>query len=590
MGFAPHHDYMPGAIGLANTHVLIDAHIADPTIHYAVGAIDHNAISNLTVGDPHTQYILHSLATAANDFLVASGSGTYIKKTDDEVADILEGLIDHGNLSGLSTGADHSYIDQDVTTTGSPLFISVQVGGRYVLSNTADRFRIFDDDTAGVILEGTDARIYTGGELDVAGAIQGLSLDLGVAGALTGVLTLDGATSGYVKIQPLDAAGSYTLTLPPDDGSASQFLQTNGSGILDWATVDLSGYLPLTGGTMTGHLLFTDATYDIGASGATRPRNIYASGAITAGGVCTFGVGGSQVIIDAGEITADGDVTCKNLSASSTTYPVIDIERDSLTVGTDIYAGARLRRIMTGGTALDNSGIGFFFDSPNDAGNSQFTGMFGGALADVSAGSEIGTVIFASSWQGANPAGSNHLQILSMSASTANVIVPAGKLLVGDGLTNAANLSTSLVHFDGNTGSTFITVHDRRSTTGDVAGIKFATIVVGQNAKAKSMILHKETGAWGIGDMIFCVDPTGDNAEVVQADEVMRIASTGAITMQQTLGITGVTTLDSTLFIKETASGGSADVAGYGQLYCKDNSGTTELWFVNDAGTETQLA
>jgi hypothetical protein len=31
-----------------------------------------------------------------------------------------EGAIDHGNLTGLSTGADHSYIDQDVTSGASP--------------------------------------------------------------------------------------------------------------------------------------------------------------------------------------------------------------------------------------------------------------------------------------------------------------------------------------------------------------------------------------------------------------------------------------------------------------------------------------
>jgi hypothetical protein len=34
----------------------------------------------------------------------------------------LAGNIDHGNLAGLSTGADHSYIDQDVTSGSSPTF------------------------------------------------------------------------------------------------------------------------------------------------------------------------------------------------------------------------------------------------------------------------------------------------------------------------------------------------------------------------------------------------------------------------------------------------------------------------------------
>jgi hypothetical protein len=42
--------------------------------------------------------------------------------------------------------------------------------------------------------------------------------------------------------------------------------------------------------TLGGNLLFTDATYDIGASGATRPRNIFLSGAATIpGGVTTGG-------------------------------------------------------------------------------------------------------------------------------------------------------------------------------------------------------------------------------------------------------------------------------------------------------------
>jgi hypothetical protein len=51
---------------------------------------------------------------------------------------------------------------------------------------------------------------------------------------------------------------------------------------VEWSTNALgsnaytsTAYLPLTGGTLTGHLLFTDNTYDIGASGATRPRTGY---------------------------------------------------------------------------------------------------------------------------------------------------------------------------------------------------------------------------------------------------------------------------------------------------------------------------
>lgn len=44
------------------------------------GQIDHGGLAGLA-DDDHTQYIKHSLATAANDFLVASGAGAFVKKT-----------------------------------------------------------------------------------------------------------------------------------------------------------------------------------------------------------------------------------------------------------------------------------------------------------------------------------------------------------------------------------------------------------------------------------------------------------------------------------------------------------------------------
>ncbi len=50
--------------------------------------IDHGGLAGLG-DDDHTQYIKHSLATAINDFLIASGSGAFVKKTLAQVADIL---------------------------------------------------------------------------------------------------------------------------------------------------------------------------------------------------------------------------------------------------------------------------------------------------------------------------------------------------------------------------------------------------------------------------------------------------------------------------------------------------------------------
>jgi hypothetical protein len=60
----------------------------------------------------------------------------------------------------------------------------------------------------------------------------------------------------------ITTATTRTYTLPDSDGTLALTNHTH-------------TYLPLTGGTLTGHLLFTDNTYDIGASDATRPRTGY---------------------------------------------------------------------------------------------------------------------------------------------------------------------------------------------------------------------------------------------------------------------------------------------------------------------------
>jgi hypothetical protein len=54
-------------------------------------------------------------------------------------------------------------------------------------------------------------------------------------------LRLNGATSGFVELNAPDEAGSNTLTLPDGNGTNGQYLQTNGSGGLSWATLPAGG-------------------------------------------------------------------------------------------------------------------------------------------------------------------------------------------------------------------------------------------------------------------------------------------------------------------------------------------------------------
>jgi len=179
---------------------------------------DHGDLANLLIDD-HTQYILHSLADAADDFLVASGDNVFIKKTLAEVGAILEGDLDHGNLQGLSTGADHSYIDQDVTSGSSPTldgtnFTGVPDGGldedyltvseatAYVLHSLADAENDF--------LVASGDNTFVKKTLAEVGAILEADLDHGSLQGLAGddhtiYMLADGTRdfSGDVKTQAL---------------------------------------------------------------------------------------------------------------------------------------------------------------------------------------------------------------------------------------------------------------------------------------------------------------------------------------------------------------------------------------------------
>lgn len=108
------------------------------------GVTDHGALTGLE-DDDHTQYIKHSLATAVSDFLVASGSGAFVKKTLAEVKTILglggAAYLSVGTISGTVAAGDDSRFGtggSGITwneVTGTSQAATVDTG--YICNNSA---------------------------------------------------------------------------------------------------------------------------------------------------------------------------------------------------------------------------------------------------------------------------------------------------------------------------------------------------------------------------------------------------------------------------------------------------------------------
>ncbi|MDA8428204.1 MAG: phage tail protein [Geobacteraceae bacterium] len=85
-----------------------------------------NIQTHLTAVAPHSGHVNHSLATAVNDFLVASAAGQFVKKTLAEVKTILElgtaAFKNIGTAAGTVSAGDHGHANN--ATIGGPFAAS----------------------------------------------------------------------------------------------------------------------------------------------------------------------------------------------------------------------------------------------------------------------------------------------------------------------------------------------------------------------------------------------------------------------------------------------------------------------------------
>ncbi|WP_051688307.1 siphovirus ReqiPepy6 Gp37-like family protein [Desulfofalx alkaliphila] len=116
-------------------------------------------------------------------------------------------------------------------------------------------------------------------------------------------------------------------------------------------------------------------------------------------------------------VNKTGDSMTGNLSVEATTFPVVDITRNTSSTGGNVYGGARMVRKTT--NPVNGVGIGFYFQAPNSNKVMTHAGMFGGALGTIAAGSEKGEIVFGPSYAGQDPYTRRDLVIRAISASKA---------------------------------------------------------------------------------------------------------------------------------------------------------------------------
>lgn len=102
-------------------------------------------------------------------------------------------------------------------------------------TNIATTIQYFN---TGIVNTPADATV-TDAKANFVSTSSAAGLQIKGDGTTDGTLQLNCSQNSHgikIKSPPHSASASYTLTMPNDDGDANEFLQTNGSGVLDWAS------------------------------------------------------------------------------------------------------------------------------------------------------------------------------------------------------------------------------------------------------------------------------------------------------------------------------------------------------------------
>ena len=190
--------------------------------YYATGT----ALSKLTIGAANT--VMTSTGSAPQWVTSLTGL-TGVSSSSLTNTSLTSGRIVYSTTGGAQTdSAGLTFDGTNFTTTGTASATKfIPTGG----TSTGNGMYLATTNVVAFSTDGSErVRIGATGFVGINQNNPGSELDV------KGTLRLSGSSSGYVGLSPAAAAGSTTYTLPSADGTTGQFLSTNGTGTLSWAS------------------------------------------------------------------------------------------------------------------------------------------------------------------------------------------------------------------------------------------------------------------------------------------------------------------------------------------------------------------